>query len=153
MVVLKVKCPHSKAETAACTITPNDCLTDHEPNFPFCPSSLKSTHRHYSQVQGQFNLHPLAEYCDFVVWTPRSTHTERIQKDMKHMILGFMSRWDTCALNVELYTWKSLKMVLPFFTYYPHMYTFMFPGPVQAIQVHLNTILLWRQIGKHRINR
>ena len=41
---------------------------------------LKKTHAYFYQVQGQLAVMNLP-WCDFVLWTPKELHVERIQAD------------------------------------------------------------------------
>ena len=44
---------------------------------------LSKSHEYYYQVQGQLSVCE-KDYCDFVCWTPKGIHVERITQDPEH---------------------------------------------------------------------
>ena len=76
--VLEVKCPFNlttKSFAEMCA-TPSFCLKEEGG-----VRSLKTEHEYFYQVQAQMHIAE-AEYCDFVVWSPREPmHVERILPD------------------------------------------------------------------------
>ncbi|XP_069138391.1 uncharacterized protein [Argopecten irradians] len=79
--ILEIKCPFSarqmKIEEALSL--PNFCLEERESCV-----KLRENHSYYTQVQGQL-LVTGAEFCDFVVFTPKETFIERIKPNQKCM--------------------------------------------------------------------
>ena len=71
--IVEYKCPYSLAEKS-----PTD-------GVPYCTPGLelKKTHCYYYQIQGCMAL-TATTWCDFVIWTPHSTHVERINFDIEH---------------------------------------------------------------------
>lgn len=73
----EVKCPYAKRE-----LTIQECCED--PNFFLSDASgeikLKQKHAYYFQVQGTMATLKL-QWCDFVVFTSKDLHVERIYYD------------------------------------------------------------------------
>lgn len=82
--LLEIKCPYSVREKTiieACKLSGFCCIYDEDTN----EISLKSTHRYYSQVQGQMAICKI-DTCDFVLYT---------KKDFKIVEVSFdADYWD-----------------------------------------------------------
>ena len=71
--------------------------------------ALKSSHRYYFQIQLQMFVTG-CEYCDFVVWTPKVLHAERIVKDVmfcKQVILKCKPFFYKCILPEVIFRFFS----------------------------------------------
>lgn len=79
--ILEIKCPFSQRDNS---------IDEAVQGADFCleislnGNKLKKTHDYYIQVQGQL-LVTCAPFCDFVVYTKKSLHIERIYPDMNKM--------------------------------------------------------------------
>ena len=74
---LEIKCPYSQRNTNiadACKTPTFFCTVDDKDKTTIC---LKKTHNYYYQVQGQMAVLNMP-WCDFVVWTRKEMHVERI---------------------------------------------------------------------------
>ncbi|KAK6168739.1 hypothetical protein SNE40_019924 [Patella caerulea] len=60
--IIEVKCPFSQRYSSP------------------CQDPLSKTHKYFTQIQGQMYVLNL-NHCDFIVWTPKGLHTERIFLD------------------------------------------------------------------------
>ncbi len=61
---------------------------------------LKKTHAYFYQVQGQLAITQLP-WCDFVVWSPKELHVERIHADpsfWEEVVKKLRSLFDTALL-------------------------------------------------------
>ncbi|XP_038055353.1 uncharacterized protein LOC119727497 [Patiria miniata] len=76
--ILEVKCPYSARDMTVAE------AVDGNPNFYMAKSGnglqLKKTHQYFHQVQGQLMVTG-APFCDFVVFTSKDIHVERIVPD------------------------------------------------------------------------
>ena len=75
--LLEIKCPYSIRHT-----TPNSAGNNFYLKHTSQGLKLSPSHAYYSQVQGQLAICDRL-YCDFVCWTPKGIHIERIFKDDK----------------------------------------------------------------------
>lgn len=76
--VAEAKCPYSLAQTGIpkVAVSQNFCLDNGDDGG----LHLKRSHQYFFQVQTQMAICNVS-YCDFIVWTPSSTHIERVQRD------------------------------------------------------------------------
>ena len=76
---LEVKCPYCKRYDASLSesIDKHSCLEMVDGKL-----QLRKSHQYYYQVQCQLFL-SRKDFCDFVVWTPKDFHCERIETDHK----------------------------------------------------------------------
>ena len=74
MGVLEIKCPYTRRNATVAEACKKAAF--------FCTSEikLKKNNNYYYQVQGQMAILNLS-WCDFVVWTRKDMHTERIYFD------------------------------------------------------------------------
>lgn len=97
--MLEIKCPYScrnltvleacnQVKAFCCEVVNNEI-------------HLKKSHDYYYQVQGALAIAKV-EWCDFVVWTTKDMHTERIIFDQ--------SFWNTCYLRLKT---VYLSYILP----------------------------------------
>jgi hypothetical protein len=104
--LVEVKCPFKHREEHPCSaIDPGYCLNQHQPGE--CDNKLKYNHRYFYQVQGQMGVCE-ADYCDFVSFTPKGIHVERILFDLEffqQLVLKLESFYKKCILP-ELLTRK-----------------------------------------------
>lgn len=71
---IEIKCPFKYKDEDPCTIDDRHfCLEPHD----LCDNSLKVEHPYFYQVQGQMGICDLS-YCDFVCYTRKGLHVERI---------------------------------------------------------------------------
>ena len=75
--LLKTKCPFKHKERHPHDATDNKYCFQPDKGQTF----LKHSHEYYIQVQGLIAVCE-ADYCDFVCWTPKGTHIERILPDL-----------------------------------------------------------------------
>lgn len=77
--VLEIKCPYSKRDMTLLEAVRDTqfCLAIDENN----QLKLKNEHSYYYQVQMQMHVSQ-ASYCDFVLWTRKGFHVERILPDV-----------------------------------------------------------------------
>ena len=74
--LLEIKCPYSKRDVDVSRISdPKFYLKDTASGL-----ELDRNHDYYMQVQGQLFICNY-NYCDFVCWSPKGMHIERIQQD------------------------------------------------------------------------
>ena len=74
--LLEIKCPYKHQDQHPHQVTdPNFCL--HRVNETIL---LQSTHDYYFRIQGHMAICQ-KDYCDFVCWTPKGMHVERILHD------------------------------------------------------------------------
>lgn len=74
---VEVKCPYKFKDINPCLIDSDKfCLKAHE----VCDNSLKHDHPYFYQVQGQMGICGVS-YCDFVCYTSKGIHIERILFD------------------------------------------------------------------------
>ena len=78
--VSEVKCPFKYKDLHPCEIDSSEFFLHKHSQNNTCNGSLKTNHKHYCQVQGQINL-AQTSYCDFVVWTKKGLHVERIKNN------------------------------------------------------------------------
>nr|KAG5706752.1 hypothetical protein BaRGS_007255 [Batillaria attramentaria] len=77
--VLLIKCPYKHRGTAPCQVGHNYfCLVPHQKTTPVCSSKLSKKHNFYYQAQGLMAVCKVS-YCDFVCWTSRGVHVERME--------------------------------------------------------------------------
>ena len=79
--LLEIKCPYKYRN--------NDLSTVNDPKFYLQQSddgklALSHNHAYYHQIQGQLAICERA-YCDFVCWTLRGIHTERIELESSYL--------------------------------------------------------------------
>lgn len=75
---IEIKCPYSardKMVREACSTEQFYCTKDENNKV-----TLKVRHNYYYQVQGQLAILNL-EWCDFIVWTNKDLHVERMKAD------------------------------------------------------------------------
>ena len=75
--LVEVKCPYKWRETSvshACT-DPTFCCEEKDGQIV-----LKRKHVYYFQIQGQLGV-TKRKWCDFVIWTMKDLHIERIEAD------------------------------------------------------------------------
>ena len=78
--IIEIKCPYKHRDKS-----PQDVQ---DPLFYLQPDEegelhLSHSHEYYYQVQGQLSVCE-KDYCDFVCWTPKGIHVERIIQDSVH---------------------------------------------------------------------
>ena len=75
---LEIKCPFSARDKSiheACSVSQFFCKTDNKGTI-----TLKQSHNYFYQIQGQLAVLNL-KWCDFVVWTTKDLHIERVHFD------------------------------------------------------------------------
>jgi hypothetical protein len=70
--IIEIKCPHKHANDDLKTAGATDRQFMLDSNL-----KLKTSHQYYTQVQIGMHVHRV-EYCDFIVWTTREVHIQRI---------------------------------------------------------------------------
>ena len=84
--VVEVKCPFIYRDRNPCEIhdvDQNFLGGKHSSSNSVCPKNLKRNHKHYSQIIGQIHLAKVG-YCDFLVWTTKGLHIERIEANKNY---------------------------------------------------------------------
>ena len=71
--ICEIKCPFSIKD-----VDPNNCKG--KPKFFLKEHGLNTTHKYYTQVQGQLAICD-KQFCDFVVWTAKGLFIQRIYRD------------------------------------------------------------------------
>lgn len=111
--LVEIKCPFKIRDTNPCEVnTPNFYLRPHaqtERGQP-CTNMLPSASRHFYQVQGQMAVCDV-DYCDFVCWTTRGLHVERIHRDphfFNEKVLPLLNRFFLKAMLPEILTQRLL---------------------------------------------
>ncbi|XP_063963770.1 uncharacterized protein LOC129270480 [Lytechinus pictus] len=106
--IVEVKCPYRhRMQTVQEALADKDFCLDAE-------LTLKKSHSYYTQIQLQIAACNV-EYCDFVVWTPRSIHVDRVAKDndfIDAMVQRLTTLWKTAILP-ELLTRRLEKDTTP----------------------------------------
>ena len=100
--LLEIKCPYKWRDC-----TPEEAAKDPQ----FCCKlvngnlKLKEKHSYYYQVQGQMAIAKF-QWCDFVVWTLKGIHVERIKFDLKFWqdALKTLNKFYVKAVIPELFT-------------------------------------------------
>lgn len=80
--IVEIKCPYAARNSTieeACNGLKDFALTKENTTI-----SLKRNHMHYSQVQGQLLISG-ADYCEFIVFTQKDIHQEKIEPDIPYM--------------------------------------------------------------------
>ena len=99
--LVEIKCPYKHRDEHPHQI--------HDPKFCLCPVDesvlLSKKHDYYIQIQGQMAICN-REYCDFVCWTPKGMHVERISFDPSvfHKIKPSLDRFFLSFVLPELLT-------------------------------------------------
>ena len=99
--LLEIKCPYKHKETHPHQVD--------DPKFCLCTvdgtTSLNRSHDYYMQVQGQMAICN-KECCDFVCWTPKGMHMERIsfEPSVFHKIKPSLDRYFLSSILPELLT-------------------------------------------------
>ncbi|XP_046562616.1 uncharacterized protein LOC124271511 isoform X2 [Haliotis rubra] len=100
--LVEVKCLYKYKDEHPCKLADQQFfLNPHTMSNPLCSNALKLSHNHYYQIQGQLHVCNL-EFCDFVVWSSKGLHVERIFKNK--------TIWDTLKVKLDFY---FLHVVLP----------------------------------------
>ncbi|XP_071106878.1 uncharacterized protein [Haliotis cracherodii] len=100
--LVDVKCLFKYRDQHPCEICDNQFyLKPHVKYDPVCINSLQTSHNYYHQVQGQLHVCDL-NYCDFVVWSRKGIHIERVIKDTTF--------WNSLKVKLDFY---FLRIVLP----------------------------------------
>ena len=92
--IIEVKCPYSVRFEHFADMQSNDNL----PRYLTRDLELNPKHDYYHQVQGQLYA-TQAEYCDFVMWTTKSTYITRVYPDRKWVdeclpkLSGYLKRY------------------------------------------------------------
>ena len=105
--LVEIKCPFKFKNMHPCSVNdPGFYLKPHSPSQ--CNNQLEVTSKHFYQVQGQMAVCDV-EFCDFVCWTPRGIHVERIKRDehfFKEKMLPLLKDFFLLAILPELLTCK-----------------------------------------------
>jgi hypothetical protein len=86
--LLEIKCPYKYLDAHPCEVNAQGFYVKSHPcaTIPFknqiklCGNYLRKTSNHFYQVQGQMAICDV-DFCDFVCWTPKGIHIERVQRD------------------------------------------------------------------------
>ena len=78
--LIEIKCPYKYRELDPCTVTDRSFYLKFSDDGSL---HLDKTHAYYHQVQGQLAISQ-RDYCDFVCWSLRGIHVERILKDTSY---------------------------------------------------------------------
>ena len=110
---LEIKCPYCSRNSAPETATDNDDLKCLERNGKIL--KLKEDNTYFYQVQAQLHICNV-EFGDFVVWTPRGIHIERIypQHDFFESAANKAEEFYKQAVMLELLgKWYTKMPVMP----------------------------------------
>ena len=86
--LLEVKCPYSVRDQLPTNVSYIE------------KSKLSRKHNYYYQIQGQISLFDYS-YCDFVCWTPKGIHVERIMYD-EEFVTVMISKLDSFFVKALL---------------------------------------------------
>jgi hypothetical protein len=79
--IIEIKCPYTARDMSIeeSLSLPGFCLEERDNKI-----CLKKTHAYYYQIQGQLMITGV-EFCDFIVYTRKEIHIERIDQDLVFM--------------------------------------------------------------------
>ena len=92
---IEVKCP-DKSVSEACSMPQFYCTKDENDTV-----KLKPCHNYYYQIQGQLAILNL-EWCDFIIWTNKDLHVERVKADHEFWQLQCLPKLQSYYYNVML---------------------------------------------------
>jgi len=110
--VVEVKCTFKYADCHPCEVDSDFYLSKHngkDSNGVFCANSLDKNSCYYYQIQGQIVLCDVS-YCDFVCWTTKGIHIERVSRDdtFFNVIKNKLDKYFVQIVLPELLTRKLL---------------------------------------------
>lgn len=105
--LLEVKCPYKHVNTSPCEVKDkgfylksHSCGSVSFKDVKLCTNSLIRSSKYYYQVQGQIAICE-AGHCDFVCWTPKGLHIERVLRDQP-FIEEMLQKLNLFFMNVIL---------------------------------------------------
>lgn len=78
--VVEVKAPFSKKNVSPCSVNSSQFFLSSHVHKEICDTSLRRDHSYFFQVQGHMAITD-TKFCDFVVYTTKGVHIERVTHD------------------------------------------------------------------------
>ena len=91
--LVEIKCPYKYRDVVLSSIDDDSFYLKTDGVGKLC---LLTSHDYYYQVQGQLAVCE-KPYCDFVCWTTKDIHMERIKRD-EQFLKRFHQSWSTFSL-------------------------------------------------------